>query len=205
MTVKISEVIRERLGWCPNAGSFNGKGYQDTTDYPLPVISPPERPPSANLMKNRDNERYHNTQFGIIFSLALVIGVSGTIFDILTHGISGMRIVSVLFLLLMTGLLLTSTTLTVIVSDRLMKVYHGPVPLRKRIIPLSEIISVRVEEDARHTIKKAVWYLSPKRFTLEKGVVIKQSSGRTFWIGTDDPEVLVKAILSAQGGRDVHT
>jgi hypothetical protein len=149
-------------------------------------------------MATTRGERYRTTEVGIIFTAALIIGVLGTLFDILTHGISGFRVFSYLVLLPITSLLLTSTTLTVIVSDRQVIVYHGPLPFRKIAIPLAEIVSVRKETNDRLTFTGAVWYFSPKKFTSEKGVVIEQEGGKTFWIGTEEPEALVKAILSAQ-------
>jgi hypothetical protein len=98
----------------------------------------------------------------------------------------------------MADLLLTSTTLTVIIVDNRIELFLGPLPLRKRTIPLSEIMSVRVENDARHTVRKAVWYLLPgAKLTTGEGLVIEQQGGRLFWIGSDEPEFLMKAIHSA--------
>jgi hypothetical protein len=194
-----SEVIRDWLGWCPQARTFNDRKHRHATGSPDLSSGYPERPPSAALMGNIHGERYRNTQVGIIFTAALIIGVLGTLFNIITHGISGFRFFSILMLLPITALLLTSTTLTVIVSDRQVKVYHGPLAFRKIAISLTEIVSARNEKNARLTINRAAWYFSPKKFTFEKGVVIEQEGGKTFWIGTDEPDALVKAILSAQG------
>jgi hypothetical protein len=204
MTTHVQEVIRGWLGWCPHAELADNPAQRDTAGCPAPGADARERPPAADPMVTRSLENYHNTQVGIIFTLARVIGVIGTILDILANGITGFRSFSALILLPITALLLTSTTLTVIVSDRHVKVYHGPLAFRKTTIPLTGIVSVRVEKDARHTMNRAVWYFSPKRFTLERGVVIEQERGKTFWIGTDEPDVLVKAILTAKRGSNVH-
>lgn len=202
----IPDTLRQFMGWCPNSRVFGEKRCLDGTRYPVPVSGAKAKPPSARLHGKSGDEMYRHTQASIVFITALLVGFLGTLLEILTYGHPGIQAITVLAFLAITSILLTSTTLTVIVTGTLMKVYFGPLPIRIRTIPLSEIISARVEEDARHTIKKAVWYLAPGgEFPIRKGIVVEQRCGKTFWIGTDEPELLIKAISSAQEGSDVHT
>jgi hypothetical protein len=197
MTARVSEVIRGWLGWCPNARAFSGLRHLDTIDYSLPVTDS-DKPPSPGFFGNLNTDRYRHTQIGTVLASCLVIGILGSIFDVLINGTSGLHAFNILFLFGMTGFLLTSTTLTVIIRDNHLEIFLGPLPLRKKRIPLSDIISVRVENDARHTVRKAVWYLLPGAgLAIGEGLVIEQNGGKTVWIGTDEPELLVKAIYSA--------
>jgi uncharacterized membrane protein len=156
----ISDGIRRYLGWCPNARAFTQHQQMDATGFPVSVTES-EKPPSTGLFGKQNAEKYRHTQVGIVLTSCLIIGILGSIFDFFTNGIFGLRIVGIPFFLFMAGLLLTSTTLTVIIVDNRIELFLGPLPLRKRTIPLSEIMSVRVENDARHTVRKANWYLLP--------------------------------------------
>jgi len=110
----------------------------------------------------------------------------------------GLHPILVVILVLLTVLLVTFTTLTVEVGGGLLALRFGPGPIGRRF-PLSEI-------RAAHAVRNRWWYgwgirLTPHGWLFNvsglDAVEIELASGKTYRIGTDEPERLAAVILES--------
>jgi hypothetical protein len=193
MITRISEIIHERTGWCPNAHALQAS--RNYRDGPGPLSSRTEEkiPARTGGAKDPRNSRYEHTQRG-----TLIIGaVSAAIIVILAiSSLAGFVWIVAIVLCIMVFVLAISSTLTVSLGDEELRIRFGPVGLIRKSWPLSEIVSVKTVTNPwyygwgiRWTPHGTLYNVSGSR-----GVEILLSSGKTFRIGTDEPEALKAAI-----------
>ena len=197
--VRFSEVIREWMGWCPNGHSMNAKNRDGAGSVFLagsPVVKNPG-PSGADRTGIPRGGRYEHTQRG-----TLIIGaVSAAIILILaTMYLFGIVWVSVLVLGIMAFVLAICSTLTVSADADILRLRFGPIGLIQKSWPIPEIASATTVTNPwyygwgiRWTPHGSLYNVSGRH-----AVEILLFSGKTFRIGTDEPEALKTAIEQAR-------
>ena len=141
------------------------------------------------------SEIYHHTQVGVVMLVVLAFALAGLLWagtqEGWPAGLAGV-------LVAIAACLILFTTLTVHIADGVVAVRFGP-GLPRRAIPLAEIESARAVRNSWLTgygIRRVgsgwLWNVSGR-----DAVEIKLANGRTFRIGTDEPEELLRALGQA--------
>lgn len=192
MTFRAAELIRRRLGWCPNTRAFSPAQVQEHKNPGLPVRAVPG---SGGSPAGSGSGRYRHTQTGTVQIVATIIAAVIIIISQLVMGWFWLSSVILVFLL---ACLLLFAFLTVSVTAEVVEIRFG-IGLVKRSIPLGSIVSAE-------TVKTPWYYGWGIRWTPEGplynvagegGVRIVLDSGKTLRIGTDEPELLAEAIRKA--------
>ncbi|MDO9033697.1 MAG: hypothetical protein Q7U51_00640, partial [Methanoregula sp.] len=194
----LSKIVHEWMGWCPYAHTIKVQNRSDAgLPFPagnLPVNSP--GPSGADGSRN-PRELYERTQRG-----SLIIGaISAVIIIILTSMyLFGIVWVTVFVLGIMIVVLAIFSTLTVSVGNDNLRIRFGPVGLIRKSWPLADIDSVMAVTNP--------WYYGwGIRFTPHGrlynvsgygAVEVRLISGKTFRIGTGEPDALCTAIEKAR-------
>lgn len=197
--VRVSEVIRGWLGWCPNVHTMNAKN-RDTAGSIFPAGSPVVKipgPSGADRAGIPPGGRYEHTQRG-----TLIIGAvsAAIILIITTMYMSGIVWVAVIVLGIMVFVLAIFSTLTVLAGADIIRIRFGPIGLIQKSWPISEIASVTTVINpwyygwGIHRTPHGPLYNVSGRNAVE----ILLFSGNTFRIGTDEPEALKTAIEQAR-------
>ena len=142
---------------------------------------------------------YNHTQKGwaIIVSLAILIGIEAPLLFLLPQDAHTTILATTLAVSLV---LLLFATLTVSVDSQKILIYFGPGIIR-RTIQISHVTAVEA-------IATKWWYgfgirLTPIGWMWNvsglRGVKLTYTNGKSFVIGTDDPEGLVQAVKSLMG------
>lgn len=195
---RIAEIIHGWLGWCPNGHmaktgrySDGGRGLPSSNLLPrsagLPGSGGPVDPWDLH---------YEHTQPGY-----LLIGAIGATALFLTGTLIlfGPELVQLLVLGSMIVVLAIMSRLKVSISKDMLMIRFGPVELIRQEWPLQEIVSVV-------PVKNPWYYGYGLRYTPHGplynvsgsgAVEIHLISGKTFRIGTDEPEALCAAVLQA--------
>lgn len=176
-------------GWCPNHGLPVKKkawyGIMNTTA----IKSGKKAPGGTEIWVE-----YSHRQTGWI-------QIWGCIVAIIIIAITSVFVPEILYLFIIATLalgagLLIFSTLTVMVTEREIRLFFGPVPVIKRRIPYDTI--------ARFSRVKNPWYYGWGIRWVPRGILyniagfdaieIILHSGRRILIGTDDPEYLTEAL-----------
>ena len=195
---RIAEIVQEWLGWCPNGhmvktGRYSDSGRAISTPNLLPEGA--GLPGSGGPVEPWDLH-YDHTQPGY-----LLIGAIGATALVLTGTLIlfGPELVQLLVLGIMIVVLAIMSRLKVSVSKDMLMIRFGPVELIKKEWPLREIVSVV-------PVKNPWYYGYGLRYTPHGplynvsgsgAVEILLVSGKTFRIGTDEPEALSAAVMQA--------
>ncbi|MDP2797559.1 MAG: DUF1673 family protein [Methanoregula sp.] len=204
MITRISEIIHKWMGWCPNAHMTKAKSGGDaglTFRNGNPLAKSPGPSGADGSGKPREG-LYDHTQRG-----SLIIGaVTAAIFVILaTTYLFGIVWVAVFVLGIMVVVLAICSTLTVSVTDDTLRLRFGPVGLIKKSWPMAEIASVTTVINPWYYGWGIRWTPHGRLYNVSGygAVEVRLVSGKTFRIGTDEPEALKLAIEHAQyGGTD---
>ena len=192
MTFKAAELIRRRLGWCPNTRAFSQAPVQEHKNPAQPALAVPG---SGGSLAGSGSGRYRHTQTGTVQIAATAMAAVIIIISQLVMGWFWFSSVILVFLL---ACLLLFGFLTVSVTAEVIEIRFG-IGLVKRTIPLGSIVSVE-------TVKTPWYYGWGVRWTPdgplynvagEGGVRIVLDTGKKLRIGTDEPEVLAEAIRRA--------
>jgi hypothetical protein len=198
MITRISEIVQEWMGWCPNTHRMKAKESSDT-GFAFPAGNPLAKSPGpSGGSGSRDRKTlYERTQRGtliiwLVSAVALSLLVSLYLFGIVW--------VTVFVLGIMIVVLAISSTLMVSVSDETLRLQFGPVGLIRKSWPLADIVSV--------TSVTNPWYTGwGIRFTQHGtlynvsgygAVEVRLVSGTTFRIGSGEPDALRSAIEQAR-------
>jgi len=140
--------------------------------------------------------KYEHTQRG-----TLIIGtVSAAILLILATGyISGPEWITIIVLGIMVFVLTIMSTLTISLMGGILRIRFGPVGLFRKNWPVAEIVSVTEVTNPWYYGYGLRWTPDGRLYNVSgRGAVeILMFSGEKFRIGSDEPDILVKAILSA--------
>jgi len=195
--MRVSEVIRGWLGWCPNRYTMNVRTRD--TGYGVPAGSPVVKSPGAPGSEgNRapDRGKYEHTQRG-----TLIIGaVSAAIVLILTISVfAGFVWVTGVVVAILIFLLAIMSTLTVSVGSDRLRMHFGPVGLVRKEWLLSEIVSATDVTNAWYFGWGIRWTPGGPLYNVSgfKAVEVLLVSGKRFRIGTDEPDALIAAIERA--------
>lgn len=197
---RVAEIIQKWTGWCPNAYRLEAKnsgdtgiGFSDTN----PLSKSPGQP-GANGPKPW-GKLYEHTQRGFVLVGTITVIFILLLSSLVLVGIDGIEKAAVIVLGILFVVMAICSTLTVSVSDVDLRIRFGPVGLIRKSWPLEGIVSVT-------TVKNPWYYGYGLRYTPTgplynvwgRGAVeIMQHSGKTFRIGTDEPDHLKRAIEQA--------
>ena len=195
MAVKPGELIRDRLGWCPNAGMVRfGRPSAPDPDFPVRTSgSLPDRTGSSGVTGAPSQRMYEHTQTGmlqIIAVLAIIVIILAT-----TLMFGPLLIpLTVLFLLVVT--VLCFATLTVTVEDGAVRIRFGPLGIIRREWPVHDIAAVAMVTNPWYYGYGIRWTPHGPLYNVSGSyaVEILLLSGKKVRIGTDEPEALVRAI-----------
>jgi len=195
--MQVSEVIGGWLGWCPNGHMMNVKTRD--TGYGLSADSPGMKSAGASGSEGAgapDRGMYEHTQRGM-----LIIGaVSAAILLILTISVvTGFVWIVGMVLAILVFMLAIMSTLTVSVSSDRLQIRFGPVGLVRKEWLLSEIVSASVVTNSWYYGWGIRWTPRGPLYNVSgfQAVEVLLASGKTFRIGTDEPDALKAAIEHA--------
>ncbi len=195
--VRVAEVIRSWLGWCPCAGRETmRKNIGDGFYQAVPVMKR-QVPRGADGPAGFMAGVYEHTQRGSVIigaALAAILIILASMY------LFGAVWVTALVLCIMLGLLAICSTLTVTVQDGSVQIRFGPVPLIRNAWLLSDIVSA--------TPVTTPWYYGYGIRYTPHGILYNVSgphsvelllvSGKKVRIGTDEPAALCSAIQAAR-------
>ncbi len=144
--------------------------------------------------------KYRHTQQGYVIMIALGLVAVGIFVTALLMQDDTARVVLLVEGILFLFLALIFSTLTIRITDHELIWNFGPIPLIKKRVILSDIISAKavktkiIEGWGIHLTRRGWLYNISGRHA----VLIEKSDGKTFMLGTDEPEKLVKAIGKAK-------
>jgi len=195
--MRVSEVIRRWLGWCPNRHTMNAKARETGQGFSAgsPVTKNPGSAGSAGSGLSGGG-KYEHTQRG-----TLIIGaVSAAIVLILAISLfAGFVWVSGMVVAILVFVLAICSTLTVSVGGESLRIRFGPVGLIQKNWPLSDIVSARVVTNSWYYGWGIRWTPRGPLYNVSgfQAVEVLLVSGKTFRIGTDEPDALKAAIEHA--------
>lgn len=197
--VRVSEVIRGWLGWCPNGNVMRAKQTEVSgTLFPGGNARVPATGDSGDSKRSRDGQ-YEHTQRGSV----ILAGVGTAIILILVSMlIFEPVIVSVLVLLILIFVLTIMSRLTVSVTDNQLKIRFGPVGLVHKEWALSDIISATPVTNQWIYGWGIRWTPHGRLYNVagSRAVEILLLSGTKVRIGTDEPDALCRALKKACPG-----
>ena len=205
MITRISEIIHEWTGWCPNANSMKIKNFGNPGGFHagIPQVKTPA-PSGADRPGMPQGRRYDHTQRG-----TLIIGaVSAAAVFLLASALwFGLNWVPLIVLVILLFVLAIMSTLTVQVDRDALRIRFGPVGLVRKSWPISEIASASIVTNPwyygygiRITPHGSLYNVSGSA-----AVEVQLFSGMTFRIGTDEPETLKTAIDLARTENKTHS
>jgi hypothetical protein len=195
MSIQFPEMVREWMGWCPNAGVAKTKWSSNTVqDFSVEgrrMESPPASGAGRQGMAYQG--KYKHTQRG-----DMIIGLFAAVILLLLAMIilEGFEWVVLIVLGIMCGVLLVCSELTVTVDERELRIQFGPVGLIRKSWSLDEIESVNPVNNPWYYGIGIHWTPRGVLYNVSgfRGVEVRLYSGTLFRIGTDEPEVLCRAI-----------
>ncbi|PKG33199.1 MAG: hypothetical protein CW742_04230 [Methanoregula sp.] len=195
--MRVSEVIRGWLGWCPNGHTMNMSTRDTGYGFPagsLAVKSPGA--PGSEGNRAPDRGKYEHTQRGTVIigavSAAIVLSLAISIFAGF-FWVTGMVVAILVFLLAI------MSTLTVSVESDRLRIWFGPIRLVRKEWLLSEIVSATDVTNAWYFGWGIRWTPGGPLYNVSgfKAVEVLLVSGKRFRIGTDEPDALIAAIEHA--------
>jgi len=199
MIAWISEIIHGRLGWCPNSYMIKAKsGDSYGLNFRAGNLLAKSHGPSGADRSGKPREWwYEHTQ-----RASLIIGsVTAAIIILLASMyLFGIVRVTLLVLGIMVFVLAIFSTLTVSVCDDTLRIRFGPVGLIRKSWPLAEIASVTAVTNPWYYGWGIRWTPHGLLYNVSGfgAVEVRLNSGKTFRIGTDEPEALHHAIEQAR-------
>ena len=205
MITRISEIIHEWTGWCPNGHTINTRKIGDA-DFSLHAGNPQVKSPGPSGADGSDmpwGGKYEHTQRGTL----LIGAVSAVIILILAITcLFGIEWVAIIVLGMLVFLLAIMSTLTASVGDNTLRIRFGPIGLIRKSWSVSEIVLVTTVTNQwiygwgiRRTPEGPLYNISGSH-----AVEILQVSGKKVRIGTDEPEALKAAIGHAMTENRDH-
>jgi len=195
--IRIADVIRGWLGWCPNRHMMAVKTRD--TGYVVSAGSLAMKSSGASGSEGAgapDRGIYEHTQRGM-----LIIGaVSAAILLILTISVfAGFVWIVGMVVAILAFVLAICSTLTVFVSGGDLRIRFGPVGLIRKTWALSDIVSVRTVTNPWYYGWGIRWTPHGPLYNVSgfHAVEVHLASGKTFRIGTDEPDALKAAIEHA--------
>jgi hypothetical protein len=195
--IRVSEVIRGWLGWCPNGHMMNVKSRD--TGCSVSGGNLAVKIPGASGSEGagaRDRDTYEHTQRGML----IISAVSAAIVLILTISVfAGFVLVVGMVVAILVFVLAIMSTLTVSVGSDRLRIRFGPVGLVRKEWLLSEIVSVRAVTNSWYYGWGIRWTPRGPLYNVSgfQAVEVLLVSGKTFRIGTDEPDALKAAIERA--------
>jgi hypothetical protein len=194
------------MGWCPGVNMAKTKWSDDTAkDFSADnrrMESP--RASGAGRQGMPYIGRYEHTQRG-----DMIIGLFAAVILLLLAVIilEGFEWIVLIVLGILTGVLLVGSTLTVTVAERGIRIRFGPVALIRKSWSLDEIESVIPVSNPWYYGLGIHWTPRGMLYNVSgfRGVEVRLYSGKTFRIGTDEPEALCYAIGQACAGKNTYT
>jgi len=199
---RLSEIIHEWTGWCPNACMTKAKNSSDAENsFPAGNILAKPPVPSGNDESGKPREGlYDHTQRGLV-----VMGAITAVIIIILASMYLFGIVSVTIFVLgiMIIVLAIFSTLTVSVGEGTLRIRFGPVGLIKKSWPLAEIASVTTVTNPWYYGWGIHWTPNGPLYNVSGfgAVEVRLLSGKTFRIGTDEPETLKLVIEQSQTNK----
>lgn len=203
MIARISEVVHDRTGWCPNAHAFRTRNPAADQGTVLTSSTLPGRgtgPSGADGSAGPRGDRYNHTQRGTLIIGAVLAAILVILITTLLSGIVWVAILVAVILILVLSIM---STLTVHVDNETLRIRFGPVGLVRKQWPVREIVSVSA-------VKNPWYYGYGLRITPagplynvsgSDAVEVRLVSGKAFRIGTDEPEALKRAIEQGLRGH----
>lgn len=146
--------------------------------------------------------RYNHTQIGYLLITAycaVIIFLGYMMF------VSGLNAIALIVLLVMLIVLCLFATLTVTVDNQTLRIHFGVGLIRKRFL-LSDIEEYRAVKNPwyygwgiRYTPRG--WLFNVSGFS---AIELQMKSGRTYRIGTDEPDSLLEALSQSVSGSPAH-
>ncbi|HEX3002456.1 MAG TPA: hypothetical protein VHN82_08865, partial [Methanoregula sp.] len=202
--IRVAEVIRGWLGWCPNNHMMSA-GARDT-GYGFSAGNPVTKShgaPGSEGSRVPDGGKYEHTQRGM-----LIIGaVSAAIVLILTISLfAGFVWIVGIVIAILAFVLAICSTLTVSVSSGILRIRFGPVGLIQKTWALADIVSVRTVTNPWYYGWGIRWTPHGILYNVSgfRAVEVLLSSGKTFRIGTDEPDSLKEAIEHASSPKSTE-
>jgi hypothetical protein len=195
----IVEGFRRFMGWCPHAHQMKAKNSGDAGLSFRADTSLTKSPGPSNAGRSgRPREGlYDHTQRGFL----IIAAVMGAIILILgMMFLFGVVWVPVVVLCIMFFVLAICSTLTVTVGENTLRLRFGPVGLIKKSWPLTEIDMVTTVTNPWYYGWGIRWTPHGLLYNVSGygAVEVRLISGKTFRIGTDEPEALKIAIEQSQ-------
>ncbi len=196
---RVSDVIRGWLGWCPNRHMMTTKARDP--GYGFPDRSRLMKTPGAPGIGGAgapDNTTYEHTQRGML----IISAVSAAIVLILTISVFAgfVWVVGIVVAILVFVLSIMSTLTVSVGSDRL-RIRFGPVGLVRKEWQLSDIVSARAVMNSWYYGWGIRWTPHGPLYNVSgfQAVEVLLATGKSFRIGTDEPDALKTAIERASG------
>lgn len=198
MAIKPGEMIRDRLGWCPGADTFQagssampgiGFSFRNTS-----VISGTAGVPGdGGVSPARTYEHTQNGMLQIVAVLAVMVIIVTTTF------LFGPQIIPLAVLMLLVVVVLSFASLTVTIVSDAVRIRFGPLGLIRKKWLLSEIVSAAVVTNPWYYGYGIRWTPHGPLYNVagSGAVEILLVSGKKVRIGTDEPEQLAGAINRA--------
>lgn len=195
MFTKTCEIIRHHFGWCPNSRMTQARS-SDRTEYAFSAGNPSAKSPGPSGTDGSGKPlkgQYQRTQQG-----SLIIGsVTAAIILILgSMYIFGFVWVTVAVLAILIFVLAIISTLTVSLDNTSLRIRFGPIGLIRKSWPLAEIASVTAVTNPWYYGWGIRWTPRGPLYNVSGygAVEVLLLSGKTFRIGTGEPEALKLAI-----------
>lgn len=202
----ISDAIRKYAGWCPGLRAVQGRKKAapcigTATDNPAKTTGTSlggTAVPGAPMRR-----LYEHTQVGML-QIVAILGVMVII--ITTTLLAGAFLIPLAVLGLLVFAVLCFATLTVSVCDDAVRIRFGPIGLFTREFPVADIASAAAVRNPWYYGYGIRWTPDGPLYNVagKDAVEIRQYSGKTVRIGTDEPDVLLREIELARTGRNVH-
>lgn len=198
MLMRLGEIIRDRLGWCPNGqmlkGRISGGREADVRAGTGSMQNP--GPLGTGRPDDPWNLRYEHTQQATIIILSVV---SVIVIIIASMFLFGPVLVPLLVLGLMFFLLAIMSRLTVSLSADTLRIRFGPVGLVRKEWRLSEIVSATPVTNPWYYGYGLRWTPHGPLYNVagRHAVEVLLRSGKKVRIGTDEPDALAGAISRA--------
>lgn len=200
MMARVSEVIRGWLGWCPNGQTMRVKAQDPGTVFVAGTSRVPGRGiADAGITGGFSDKGYEHTQRG-----SVILGAVGAaiIFILVSMFIFKPVLITVLVVVILIFVLAIMSRLTVSVTDTRLKIRFGPVGLVQKEWLLSEIIMATPVKNQWIYGWGIRWTPHGPHYNVagSHAVEILLLSGKKVRIGTDEPELLCRALQKACAG-----
>lgn len=196
---RVSGIILEWMGWCPHANQMMAKNSEDA-GFTFSDGDPLSKSPGPSRAESQGKPRgglYDHTQRGLV----IIGAITAVIIIILASMyLFGIVWVTIFVLGIMIIVLAIFSTLTVSVGEGTLRIRFGPVGLIRKSWPLAEIASVTTVTNPWYYGWGIHWTPNGPLYNVSGfgAVEVRLLSGKTFRIGTDEPEVLRSSIEQAR-------